>query len=81
MNRPQLEHILRAAAAITGAQRFIVIGSQAGRPKDLQFIADLLRHQMADADTLRQRLALVPLDAPLRQACEARLAQIVKRNP
>jgi hypothetical protein len=29
MKRPQLEHILRAAAAITGADRFVVIGSQA----------------------------------------------------
>jgi hypothetical protein len=28
MKRPQLEHILRAAAAITGADRFVVIGSQ-----------------------------------------------------
>ena len=29
MQRPQLEHIIRAAAAITGAQEFIIIGSQA----------------------------------------------------
>ena len=29
MDRAQLEHILRAAAAITGADRFVVIGSQA----------------------------------------------------
>lgn len=29
MTRPQLEHILRAAGAITGADRFIVIDSQA----------------------------------------------------
>lgn len=29
MDRPQLEHILRAAWAITGADRFVVIGSQA----------------------------------------------------
>ena len=29
MNRQQLEHVLRAAAAITGADRFVVIGSQA----------------------------------------------------
>jgi hypothetical protein len=29
MNRPQLEHILRAAAAISGTDRFVVIGSQA----------------------------------------------------
>jgi hypothetical protein len=29
MRRPQLEHIIRAAAAITGADEFVVIGSQA----------------------------------------------------
>ena len=28
MKRPQLEHIIRAAAAITGADRFVIIGSQ-----------------------------------------------------
>jgi hypothetical protein len=29
MDRQQLEHILRAAAVITGAEEFVVIGSQA----------------------------------------------------
>jgi hypothetical protein len=29
MQRPQLEHIIRAAAGITGADRFVIIGSQA----------------------------------------------------
>ena len=29
MRRPQLEHIIRASAGITGAQEFIIIGSQA----------------------------------------------------
>lgn len=29
MKRQQLEHILRAAAGITGADQFVVIGSQA----------------------------------------------------
>ncbi len=29
MNRQQLEHVLRAAAAITGADRLVIIGSQA----------------------------------------------------
>src|SRR5580658_2726200 len=29
MLRPQLEHIIRAAAAITGAPEFVIIGSQA----------------------------------------------------
>jgi len=41
MRRPQLQHIIRAAAAITGADEFGVIGSQAvlgqfpGPPDDL----------------------------------------------
>lgn len=29
MKRPQLEHILRAATAITGANQFVIVGSQA----------------------------------------------------
>lgn len=29
MQRPQLEHIIRAAAGITGADKFVIIGSQA----------------------------------------------------
>ena len=29
MRRPQLEHLIRAASAITGAQELVVIGSQA----------------------------------------------------
>jgi hypothetical protein len=29
MQRPQLEHIIRAAAGITGADQFVIIGSQA----------------------------------------------------
>jgi hypothetical protein len=29
MQRPQLEHIIRAAVAITGADKFVIVGSQA----------------------------------------------------
>ncbi len=29
MRRPQLEHLIRAASAITGAQELMIIGSQA----------------------------------------------------
>ena len=29
MQRPQLEHIIRAAAGITGTDQFVIIGSQA----------------------------------------------------
>jgi len=173
MKRPQLEHIIRAAAAITGADRFVIIGSQsilgqfpdppadllvsieadlfslrtphdadlidgsigeaspfhqtfgyyahgvgeetailpagwkdrlipfhsastggatglclevhdlaisklvAGREKDLQFIRDLLRHRLAQPNTLRQRLAETSLAPALRILCSARLAAMV----
>jgi hypothetical protein len=169
MKRTQLEHILRAAAGITGADRFVVIGSQsilgqfadppaellvsieadifslradddadlidgsigeaspfhqtfgyyahgvgedtavlppgwkerlvplatpftggatglcleihdlivsklvAGREKDLQFIACVFRHGLANADTARQRLSRTTLDSRVRTLCEGRL--------
>ncbi|MGN6367501.1 MAG: DUF6036 family nucleotidyltransferase [Phycisphaerae bacterium] len=169
MKRQQLEHILRAAAGITGADRFVVIGSQAilgqfpdpppellvsieadlfslrnphdaelidgsigeaspfhqtfgyyahgvgentavlpdgwktrlipfsptasagamglclevhdlavsklvaGREKDLDYLAALFRHSLANPQTVRSRLAITPVDPPLRELCEARL--------
>ena len=172
MQRPQLEHIIRAAAAITGAQEFVVIGSQAllgqfpnppaellvsieadlftfrteadaelidgsigefspfhrtfgyyahgvgqetamlpagwkdrlipvrnentgagaalcleihdlavsklvaGREKDLSFVGGLLRHHLADAQIIRQRLMSTPLSDERRDACLARLQRL-----
>jgi hypothetical protein len=172
MKRPQLEHILRAAAGITGGDRFVVIGSQAilgqfadppaellvsmeadifsprepreadlidgsigegspfhqtfgyyahgvgeetavlpegwkarlvplksdstggatglclevhdlavsklvaSRPKDVQFVGELLRHGLANADTIRQRLGQTSLDDRVREACILRLVRI-----
>ena len=60
MKRPQLEHIIRAAAGITGATEIVVIGSQAvlGQFPDLP--ADLLVSIEADVFTLRD-----PADADL----------------
>jgi hypothetical protein len=49
----------------------------AGRPKDIQFIADLLRHGLVNPDTLRQRLSQTPLDDPMRSVCEARGERIL----
>ena len=176
MKRQQLEHILRAAAGITGADRFVVIGSQAilgqfpdppaellismeadlysprdpyesdliegsigegspfhktfgyyahgvgegtavlpagwkgrlvalasestggatgfcleahdlaisklvaGRPKDVQFVAGLLRHGLANGDTLRRRLMETLLDGPLREVCAARLSRVLENG-
>jgi hypothetical protein len=60
MQRPQLEHILRAAAAITGADRFVVIGSQAILGQFPHAPADLLVSMEADLFSLRS-----PQDAEL----------------
>lgn len=172
MKRSQLEHILRAAAAITGADEFIVIGSQAllgqhpdppaelttsieadlftlrspqdadlidgsigeaspfhqtfgyyahgvgeetatlpkgwkdrlvrlrssmtggatglclevhdlavsklvaGRPKDLEYLAALVEHGFAGAETVRQRLTATPLSADVHQLCVNRLKRL-----
>ena len=172
MRRSQLEHILRAAAAITGAEEFVIIGSQAllgqfpdapqelttsieadvftfrspadaelidgsigeaspfhqtfgyyahgvgeetatlpkgwkerlvrlhspstcgatglclelhdlavskvvaGRPKDLAYLESLIRHRIADARMIRERLSQTSLDPRLRQLCVERLDRI-----
>jgi hypothetical protein len=60
MNRPQLEHILRAAAAITGADRFVVIGSQAILGQHPNPPPDLVVSMEADVFSLRS-----PKDAEL----------------
>ncbi len=173
MQRPQLDHILRAAAAITGTDQFVIIGSQAilgqfphapadllismeadlfsfngpadadlidgsigegspfhqtfgyyahgvaeetatlpkgwkdrlvalsgpatggavglclevhdlalsklvaGRPKDIEFIKNVIRHGLASSETLTQRLKQTDLDDRLRAACETRLIRIL----
>ncbi|MGI8602071.1 MAG: DUF6036 family nucleotidyltransferase [Verrucomicrobiales bacterium] len=60
MQRPQLEHIIRAAAGITGAQEFIIIGSQAVLGQFPDAPAELLVSIEADVFTLRD-----PADADL----------------
>jgi hypothetical protein len=60
MQRPQLEHIIRAAAGITGAQEFIIIGSQAVLGQFPHAPAELLVSIEADVFTLRD-----PADADL----------------
>ncbi len=176
MTKQQLEHVLRASAAITGAQEFIVVGSQsilgsnynppvelvhsyevdvyttrdtfdadliegsigegspfhttfgycangvgastavlpdgwqsrlvrfqtpatngavglclepndlaisklvAGREKDMTFLAALLRHQFANADTIKQRLTATTLAPELRQAVDTRLTIAIRNS-
>ena len=60
MQRPQLEHVIRAAAAITGAADIVVIGSQALLGQFPDAPADLLVSIEADVFTFRN-----PEDADL----------------
>ena len=60
MKRPQLEHIIRAAAGITGASEIVVIGSQAVLGQFPDSPADLLVSIEADVFTFRD-----PTDADL----------------
>ncbi len=53
MQRPQLEHIIRAAAGITGATEIVVIGSQAVLGQFPNAPADLLVSIEADVFTFR----------------------------
>jgi|SRR5438445_8289197 len=60
MRRPQLEHVIRAAAGITGATEIVVIGSQAVLGQFPDAPADLLVSIEADVFTFRS-----PNDAEL----------------
>ena len=60
MQRPQLEHIIRAAAGITGATEIVVIGSQAVLGQFPNAPAELLVSIEADVFTFRD-----PADADL----------------
>ncbi|MEI6078941.1 MAG: DUF6036 family nucleotidyltransferase [Verrucomicrobiota bacterium] len=60
MQRPQLEHIIRAAAGITGAAEFVIIGSQAVLGQFPRAPAELLVSIEADVFSLRD-----PADADL----------------
>jgi hypothetical protein len=53
MRRPQLEHVIRAAAGITGATEIVVIGSQAVLGQFPDAPADLLVSIEADVFTFR----------------------------
>ena len=53
MQRLQLEHIIRAASGITGANRFVVIGSQAVLGQFPDAPPELLTSMEADIFTLR----------------------------
>ena len=60
MQRPQLEHVIRAAAGITGASEIVVVGSQAVLGQFPDAPGDLLVSIEADVFTFRS-----PNDADL----------------
>lgn len=48
----------------------------AGREKDLDYVRTLLRHGLATASVIRERLGVTQLDAERRTLCEARIARL-----
>jgi hypothetical protein len=48
----------------------------AGRPKDIEFVAGLLRHGLANGETINDRLALTSLDDAQRRLCSDRLLRL-----
>lgn len=65
MKRSELEHILRAAAAITGADRFVVIGSQAILGQFPDAPAPLTTSVEADVFSLRSPEDAVLIDGSI----------------
>src|SRR5437867_1833725 len=53
MTRPQLEHIIRASAGITGADEFILIGSQSILGQHPHAPEELLKSEELDVFTFR----------------------------
>lgn len=52
----------------------------AGREKDMAFVAALLRHTLANADIIKQRLTATTLLPELRQAVETRLGIAIRKT-
>lgn len=50
----------------------------AGREKDMDFVACLLRHRLVNPEILSERLSLVPMDASRREVCVGRLQRICR---
>jgi len=65
MQRPQLEHTIRATAGISGAQEFIIIGSQAVLGQFPDAPAQLLVSIEADIFTLRTPADADPIDGSI----------------
>lgn len=86
MKRHELEHLIRAAGAITGADEIIVIGSQAilgARPDAPESLlrsceAEMARHDMLDPTSVESRIAGLPKDAADPSSLLARWHRILK---
>ncbi len=50
----------------------------AGREKDLDFVRAALRHNLAEAAVIRERLETLPISAQWRRTCISRLEQIAR---
>lgn len=53
----------------------------AGREKDLQFLAEMVRHRMIDGEVLVARIASLPLSAADRTAVRERWERVVRSAP
>jgi len=76
MQRPQLEHIIRAATGITGTKQFVVVGSQSILGQFPSPPDELLSSIEADAFSLDD-----PKDADLPGAVETSQALIAAPPP
>jgi hypothetical protein len=72
MTRTQLEHILRAAAAITGADRFVIIGSQSILGQHPDAPSELLASIEADIYSLRSPADTELIDGSIGEASPLR---------
>lgn len=52
----------------------------AGREKDVAFLRALLRHRLAQPDTIRLRLAQMELDPQQIEVCQQRLKRLTREN-
>jgi len=92
MKRHELEHLIRAAGAITGADEIVVVGSQsilAARPDSPQMLlvsaeADLFTFRdpkdadLIDGSVLLERIEMLSVDDAERRAVRERWQRIVQ---
>jgi len=89
MQRSALEHVIRASGAIADDDQIVVIGSQSilgeypdapARPKDFEYIGDLVRHEMINRKTMVQRLSETDLSKVDRSRIKSRIESSFKNH-